>query len=599
MGEQRHWLAASRCGSSPRSWSWSCWPWRVVSYQLRPRRALVRLGTGRPADRAGRRTAARGPRAARRRRRAPAVARPGRVGGRRPGAGGRRRAADCCASGCSGGTCGVLVTDLSTGRRSTAPAPPAITPASTTKLLTSTAALETLGPDGAVPHDGPLRARVPTSSCSSAAATRSWPAADARPEVGYPDRADVRDAGPADRRASCARRRSRRVRLAFDDSYFTGPAVNPAWPAPTSPRTWCRRSARCGSTRARTPTATASSPTRRPRPRRPSASALAAPASRSRPQVARGRRRPPSATEVASVSSAPLGRDRRAHPRGQRQPGRRGAGPPRRPGRAAGGLLPGGRRVGARGAAPARRTASPATGCTTAAGSPATNRLTHRHPRRRARGSPSQPGPPELRQVLTGLPVAGFTGSLPYRFDKGPDEARGPGAREDRDAHRGARTGGRRRRRRAARGWPSWWSPTGSRPLQGPGGADADRPDRRRAGRVHLRRRVDAMSAARTPGPARNGRLGPRRPGGVPARRRGPAGHPHRGGRGRRGAARGAERSTPLVREFTGLVASERTAPVLVVDRPGLDPGQRRRLRHRDRAAHREAAGEEGCAVAR
>jgi coenzyme F420 biosynthesis associated uncharacterized protein len=31
----------------------------------------------------------------------------------------------------------------------------------------------------------------------------------------------------------------------------------------------------------------------------------------------------------------------------------------------------------------------------------------------------------------------------------------------------------------------------------------------------------------------------------------------------------GAERSTPLVREFTGLVAGEKTAPVLVVDRPG------------------------------
>ncbi len=31
----------------------------------------------------------------------------------------------------------------------------------------------------------------------------------------------------------------------------------------------------------------------------------------------------------------------------------------------------------------------------------------------------------------------------------------------------------------------------------------------------------------------------------------------------------GAERSSPLVREFTGLVASDRTAPVLVVDRPG------------------------------
>ena len=31
----------------------------------------------------------------------------------------------------------------------------------------------------------------------------------------------------------------------------------------------------------------------------------------------------------------------------------------------------------------------------------------------------------------------------------------------------------------------------------------------------------------------------------------------------------GAERSTPLVREFTGLVAEERTAPILIVDRPG------------------------------
>jgi coenzyme F420 biosynthesis associated uncharacterized protein len=31
----------------------------------------------------------------------------------------------------------------------------------------------------------------------------------------------------------------------------------------------------------------------------------------------------------------------------------------------------------------------------------------------------------------------------------------------------------------------------------------------------------------------------------------------------------GASRSTPLVREFTGLVATERSAPVLVVDRPG------------------------------
>jgi D-alanyl-D-alanine carboxypeptidase/D-alanyl-D-alanine-endopeptidase (penicillin-binding protein 4) len=32
---------------------------------------------------------------------------------------------------------------------------------------------------------------------------------------------------------------------------------------------------------------------------------------------------------------------------------------------------------------------------------------------------------PELREVLTGLPVAGFTGSLTYRFDHGPAAARG------------------------------------------------------------------------------------------------------------------------------------------------------------------------------
>jgi D-alanyl-D-alanine carboxypeptidase/D-alanyl-D-alanine-endopeptidase (penicillin-binding protein 4) len=32
---------------------------------------------------------------------------------------------------------------------------------------------------------------------------------------------------------------------------------------------------------------------------------------------------------------------------------------------------------------------------------------------------------PELRPVVTGLPVAGFTGSLQYRFDRGPSDARG------------------------------------------------------------------------------------------------------------------------------------------------------------------------------
>lgn len=37
----------------------------------------------------------------------------------------------------------------------------------------------------------------------------------------------------------------------------------------------------------------------------------------------------------------------------------------------------------------------------------------------------ASPDHPELRQVLTGLPVAGFTGSLQWRFDDGPAAARG------------------------------------------------------------------------------------------------------------------------------------------------------------------------------
>ena len=40
----------------------------------------------------------------------------------------------------------------------------------------------------------------------------------------------------------------------------------------------------------------------------------------------------------------------------------------------------------------------------------------------RAAGDPDRPG---LRAVLTGLPVAGFTGSLAYRFDTGPEAATG------------------------------------------------------------------------------------------------------------------------------------------------------------------------------
>ena len=59
----------------------------------------------------------------------------------------------------------------------------------------------------------------------------------------------------------------------------------------------------------------------------------------------------------------------------------------------------------------------------------------------------------------------------------------------------------------------------------------------------------------------------------------------------------GAERSTPLVREFTGLHAAAATAPVLVVDRAGWLRANADGVRHDPRAHRRQAHREEGPAV--
>ncbi len=68
---------------------------------------------------------------------------------------------------------------------------------------------------------------------------------------------------------------------------------------------------------------------------------------------------------------------------------------------------------------------------------------------------------PDLRSTVTGLPVAGFTGSLALRFSETPGRA-WPGPGQDRDPDRGQRA--RRRGHRPGRRtrWCSRWSRTGS-----------------------------------------------------------------------------------------------------------------------------------------
>ena len=86
------------------------------------------------------------------------------------------------------------------------------------------------------------------------------------------------------------------------------------------------------------------------------------------------------------------------------------------------------------------------------------------------------------------------------------------------------------------------------------------------------------------PGRPTDGRLGPRGLARLAARRAGPDGHPRRGRRGRSPSCAPAPTARPgWCASSPGWTPPSRTAPVLVVDRPRLDPGQRRRLRDRAR----------------
>jgi D-alanyl-D-alanine carboxypeptidase/D-alanyl-D-alanine-endopeptidase (penicillin-binding protein 4) len=315
---------------------------------------------------------------------------------------------------------GVLVTDLMTGSPVYRQGAPTITPASTTKLLTSTAALEALGP----------MARLHT--------TVQWvperrqlvlvgggdPYLSSTPRgarAGYAGRADIATLA----RLTVRKLRSMdvsRVRLGFDDSYFSGPPVNPAWPATYIPEDVVPPITSLWVDQGRDPDGTGYLAD-------PSAGAAEAFRSALRrqglqvvPRVTRVTA-PPEAADVASVASAPLGEivertleisDNQAAEvlarhvgLAERQEGSFEAG--------TAAVLEVLDRLGVRtegaqlydGSGLSRRNR---VGVGTLAG---VLRLAE------------SPDRPELRQVFTGLPVAGFTGSLAYRFDSGPAEARG------------------------------------------------------------------------------------------------------------------------------------------------------------------------------
>jgi D-alanyl-D-alanine carboxypeptidase/D-alanyl-D-alanine-endopeptidase (penicillin-binding protein 4) len=103
----------------------------------------------------------------------------------------------------------------------------AVTPASTLKMLTSTAALEALGPD----HRFTTRVVATPSSPRITLVGGGDPLLgrdDSDPDGTYPARADLDTLARATAKALRGLGRER-VRLSYDASLFTGPSVNPRW----------------------------------------------------------------------------------------------------------------------------------------------------------------------------------------------------------------------------------------------------------------------------------------------------------------------------------------------------------------------------------
>ncbi len=120
---------------------------------------------------------------------------------------------------------GVLVEDLATGKELLRHGGDSLfTPASTLKLLTSAAALEQLGPD----HRFATRVLAGRGDNQIVLVGGGDPLlARTSTEDGYPKVATTEEL--AAETAAALGHRNGRVRLLYDDSLFAGPAVNPTW----------------------------------------------------------------------------------------------------------------------------------------------------------------------------------------------------------------------------------------------------------------------------------------------------------------------------------------------------------------------------------
>lgn len=317
-----------------------------------------------------------------------------------------------------GGHAAVWVGELGSGRVVYRRGTGAVVPASTMKLLTATAALQVLGPNARFATTVRLAAGGGLTLVGGGdpflASSR------AKAKGAYPARADLQTLAQLTAQA-LAKQGVRRVTLAYDVSLFTGPRVNPYWPpsylpedvVPPITALWADQG-RGGNDRYVADPAGAAAATFAAALRREGIAVTGA--------VRQGRA-PAGDAEVARVTSSPVGQivektlavsDNNAAEVLAHQVARAtGAG------------------ASFTGAASAVHTVLAGLGVPLAgsvirdgSGLSRQNRLTPQALLAvlRLAGASDHP---RLREVITGLPVAGFTGSLQWRFERGPADAKG------------------------------------------------------------------------------------------------------------------------------------------------------------------------------